>query len=179
MGLGQSERQTMTRSLPILALLLALWPHFAAAPTTEPPIAPAATITRSEAHALAMKYGSRIVARPLLLDALCWEESHGDARAKSTAGALGACQILVTTWDHYGCLGMMERAEDSYICAAFILAERLEACGSESRAVASYNMGTGTCPGVKGTHANRVMGAVYLLRFQRTKKRLEMPKGFL
>ena len=76
----------MTRSLPILALLLALWPHFAAAPTPRPP------------EQIRAPY--RPLVNPRLVVRICRFETRGEKNPWDAVGGyseFGPCQIKLDT----------------------------------------------------------------------------------
>lgn len=85
-------------------------------------------------------------------------------------GAIGPCQIKAATYwlaIRKGlCTGVPWKASDNYRCAAQILISRVVACGGLSAGIASYNIGTSTCPKYKKSkHVRKVLALEMKRRF--------------
>jgi len=105
-----------------------------------------------------------------LLLAMCdVEDEQRRPWKRGTVGEIGVCQIRLGTWDgdKYQCIGLPWNPADNYRCAARILRDRIKACGTVSRAIASYNEGTNACPTPKRSrHVRKVLDLEMLRRFE-------------
>ena len=152
----------MTRILLTIALFLAL-PGILMAPFMphDPlDIRLPQTLSQADVLRLTTEAGLYYGVAQELAEAVGIVESDWRLHEIGDAGEIGPFQIMPITWKQFDC-GSFFSLRNHFFCAAKILAARTKVCGSEQRAVRSYNLGTSICPGPKGpnrAHTMDVMG---------------------